>query len=1335
MSISLTSSSLSYSQNFDLLTTAGAWVNDSTITGWSLFRSMATATQPITYSVADGSSNSGGYFSFGSKDGADRALGSVASTNKNSWGDGTSSPAAGSEVGYIAFSATNDTGTKIGSVAITFNGEQWRDGGNSSQAAQTMKLQYGFGATFSDVDDWITPGSSFDWTSPVHTTTASSGSNLLDGNAAGQVMGVGGTLALDWAIGQTFWVRWVEKDDAGSDHGLAIDDFSLTATLAGPSGPELVYSGSLNESAAFDGTIATGEAIRIALSVDTFTGNDGDVLDATVSNLPTGLVGTVVRTSATTAELRVTGTVSADAHDDDASFTVTFADTAFTGGSAAAVAHATQAGLWIDFAAPGVANSTQTFKPHGQGSDASTAIALDANWMVVGDDEANVLRVYNRVGGDAVKEWSYEDAATGIGFGGELDLEGGTRIGDVYYFTGSSSNSKSGADDPNREKIFSVRITGTGAETEFTGIDTLASLEQKLVDWDAAHSNRFGFSASSSASGGAPEKVSGFSIEGLTAKAGEGNTLLLGLRAPQTSTVTRDKALVAELKLGTDGSLHDATVGEAWELNLGGRGIRSIELVDGIYYILAGPAGAATAEVANDFRLFTWDGSTDGSTQATGLVELAIEGATLDALRDGTGGSFESIVDVVTIGGATYVQLLQDNGDTVWPGQTQVSKDLADELQQFQGNWVKISGTVTDAAGPVLAGSSPADGAGTASTSGNIVLRFDEGVKIGSGNFFIYQVGNDVTPVATIEAVSSRVTVAYNTVTIDPPAALKANTGYYVKADAGTVVDHYGNSWSGIADATTLDFTTAQIPLLITEINSNAAGGDYFELYNYGASDIDLANWTWKNINDDAKVATFGNTVIKAGAKLVVLTKNGGTDVTQFKTAWGLDASVDVVAVGDKGLGQNEGVVLFDASGAGVAGINYGTTDPGKVGFAVAPLKQADATQSKGGHAGAAVAAGTGASAVWDGISVTDPTYTAAVSMVDGAKAQAGNAASIGSPGSVPKPAVLITEINSSATGGDFFELYNYGTTTIDLTGWKVIDSAAKQQNAALLPDGTMLAAGAKLIVLADGDNVATFREKWNNLSESVQVVSVKAAGLGKGDAVVVFDANHQVVAAVNYGAGSISASDGTQVAGIGTGSAHAGAAVGGGSDGTSLVWDGLSTATPTYKAAEVGHKGAYAQANAAGNIGSPGLTETPPGAPASYLQQFNDAAGFADFKVFSKDANTASNVDWRLNNGVAEINGYNSTVPADDWLISKAFNLNATSTEFLSFTTATQYSDGGLPRSDDQLKLFYSVDYTGTGNPSAATWTELSFAHASTATATKAHATTRRAFLPICGR
>jgi hypothetical protein len=38
---------------------------------------------------------------------------------------------------------------------------------------------------------------------------------------------------LDWQAGQTLWLRWIERNDSGNDHALAIDNFSLTlpATL------------------------------------------------------------------------------------------------------------------------------------------------------------------------------------------------------------------------------------------------------------------------------------------------------------------------------------------------------------------------------------------------------------------------------------------------------------------------------------------------------------------------------------------------------------------------------------------------------------------------------------------------------------------------------------------------------------------------------------------------------------------------------------------------------------------------------------------------------------------------------------------------------------------------------------------------------------------------------------------------------------------------------------------------------------------------------------------------------------------------------------------------
>lgn len=76
---------------------------------------------------------------------------------------------------------------------------------------------------------------------------------------------------------------------------------------------------------------------------------------------------------------------------------------------------------------------------------------------------------------------------------------------------------------------------------------------------------------------------------------------------------------------------------EAIELNLGGRGIRSIDrALDGSgYLILAGPSGSASAAVTHDFRLFTWSGD-----PAIAPIELDNN---LDALLVAVGGSFESI--------------------------------------------------------------------------------------------------------------------------------------------------------------------------------------------------------------------------------------------------------------------------------------------------------------------------------------------------------------------------------------------------------------------------------------------------------------------------------------------------------------------------------------------------------------------------------------------------------------------------------------------------------------------------------------------------------------------
>ncbi len=1118
-------------------------------------------------------------------------------------------------------------------------------------------------------------------------------------------------------------LRFITANAVGNDEWIGIDDLSVTSSAAAPAGASLSYAGSLNESQAFGGQLSAASKITITLTGETFTGTDGASLlsAATVGNVPAGLSAVLTRTSATTAELGFTGTATSHASDVN-SLTVSFADGAFTGGSAAAVANATKSNLQIDFAEPGSAGSAQTFTPNAGttvgSSDASAALALDANWMVVGDDEASVLRVYHREGGAAVKEWNYSAV---LGNGGELDLEAGTRIGDTFYFTGSHSNNKSGAEQNNREHILAVKITGTGADTQFTYLGKHGGLEDQLVAWDQGNvhgkgANYFGFAASST--GVIPENVNGFSIEGMTASQ-DGTKLLVAFRAPQTDANTRDKAVVLELAVA---GLVDASGGAApnvsavHELNLGGRGIRSIEKAgDGSYLILAGPSGGASTDVTHDFRLFRWDGV--GTTP----TELDVN---LDALRDGTGGSFESIVDVQSTAQGTLVQLLQDNGDSTWGGAT-ASKDLPAAQQKFVGNWVQIGGNVSDSTGPVLASSTPADDAGSVGKAADIVLRFNEGVARGTGDFVIKKL-SDNSVVATIAATdTTQVTVAFNTVTINPASDLEVGTAYYVEAAAGTLQDHYGNAWAGLSGNAQLNFTTSAAPLpklLITEINSNATPGDFFELYNYGSTEIDLSGWTWTDsAADPTKLGGFASgTKIAAGGKLVVAGEV--TDATAFKAAWGLDANTAVVAVGGPGLGKGDGVVVLTGSGQVAAAINYSGTAFTNNGTSIAPMAKTGGGAVTGSeHAGVAFGGTATASAVWDGLSTTNPTYKAAVVGELGAFAQTGTPANIGSPGTlvVAQPKLLITEVNSNATPGDFFELYNYGSTEIDLSGWKWTDSAADPTKLGAFANGTKIPAGGKLVVAGEVTDPTAFKAAWG-LDANTAVVAVGGPGLGKGDGVVILDGNGQVATAINY-SGTAFTNGSTTVAplaktGGGTvaGAEHAGVAFGGTAS-TSAVWDGVSTANPTYKAAVVGQLGAFAQTGTPANIGSPGLTSAPAvpaGAAPSYTQAFDSQAGFNEFTVFSKDADSAAAVNWLYSSGKASINGYNSTVAANDWLISKAFNLNDTGAEFLSFTTWTRYADAGLADPAQQLKLMVSSNYSGTGDPTLATWTELSFAH-----------------------
>ena len=206
-----------YTQNFDSLAASGtnnAWADNSTIGGWYSTRT--------TYNAGTGSSNTGAMYSFGSAAvPADRALGGVAS--------------GGTATFYWAVRLVNNSGVTLSSIDVSFNGEQWRDGGAATPAAQTMPFTYQV-ANAGIITGANTPSTGWnafnalDFASPTFTNTTTG--TALDGNAAANRTAKSANVSLSVAPNQEIWLRWTDNNDTGNDHGLAVDDLVVVANAS-----------------------------------------------------------------------------------------------------------------------------------------------------------------------------------------------------------------------------------------------------------------------------------------------------------------------------------------------------------------------------------------------------------------------------------------------------------------------------------------------------------------------------------------------------------------------------------------------------------------------------------------------------------------------------------------------------------------------------------------------------------------------------------------------------------------------------------------------------------------------------------------------------------------------------------------------------------------------------------------------------------------------------------------------------------------------------------------------------------------------------------------------
>jgi hypothetical protein len=304
-------------------------------------------------------------------------------------------------------------------------------------------------------------------------------------------------------------------------------------------------------------------------------------------------------------------------------------------------------------------------------SDASAAVFLDGERIVVADDEDNVLRIYSAERAGA--PLSAVDVSSFLRVDPrkpEADIEAAARVGDRIYWITSHGRSRKGKVRESRGRFFATDVVSSpdgstvrpaGEPSSSLGPAILAALE------------RGGLGSGEGAS-------KALNVEGLAA-APDG-TLYIGLRAPTVDRDGRELSIVLPLR-NAKRVVEEAAepeIGEPLLWDLDGRAIRSMEreAVSGAFLVaVAGKGGAS---------LYRWSGRTeDAPARLTDLLPKELDGPPEAlAARPGTGP-----VLVVVDDGAARVPVEAAGackGDGVGADGTCRNKDLRDSSRKvFRG--------------------------------------------------------------------------------------------------------------------------------------------------------------------------------------------------------------------------------------------------------------------------------------------------------------------------------------------------------------------------------------------------------------------------------------------------------------------------------------------------------------------------------------------------------------------------------------------------------------------------------------------------------------------------
>jgi hypothetical protein len=258
-------------------------------------------------------------------------------------------------------------------------------------------------------------------------------------------------------------------------------------------------------------------------------------------------------------------------------------------------------------------------------------------------------------------------------------------------------------------------------------------------------------------------------------------------------------------------------------------------------------------------------------------------------------------------------------------------KTLTAKITDAAGNASPAGGTLAlnlDTVAPTLSSSSPTDNATSVSTSGSIVLTFNEAIAAGTGNIVISDGASDTRTITVTD--TTQITISGKLVTIKPTLALHASTGYNIQMAAGVITDVAGNNYAGISSATTLNFTTSALPTYTVAQATTAVAADAAVQYILGD--------TSANLTTDAATNSGAGTYV-TGRNVVF------TDAPSIAQLTGVDAATTGTLTYASGVADTVTNLVTNTGGYVKATTNVTVTNAATI----AQLTTIDAANTTGG--------------------------------------------------------------------------------------------------------------------------------------------------------------------------------------------------------------------------------------------------------------------------------------------------------------------------------------------------------------------------------------------------